>query len=91
MSRTMEVGAQTGEPRDCQGTKNKRKQRKQYTEENQDKTEIKQQRKTLEAGHTIESVFFGGNVAGKAGDVFTKTWLMPVSVFWCLGVLVLWF
>ena len=40
--------------------------------------ETKQQRNTLGAGQTMWS----------AGDTFTKTWLVPVKVWRCLGVMV---
>ena len=69
----MEVGAQKESQEELPGTKNKRKQRKQHIEENQDKQKQNNKERHWE----------------RDGDVFTKTRLMPVLVFWCFGVEVL--
>ena len=51
-------------------------------------TEIKRQRRTLGAGQTIWSVFFGENLAEGPATFSQKHGLCP---FRCLGVQVLWF
>ena len=75
-------GGAEGEP----GRIARERRTKENKENNTGQTEIKQQRKTLEARQTILSVFFGENVAGRRPATFSQ----KHGLFRCSGLMTLW-